>query len=184
MAGINWRLETRTKLVALFGGKCVDCGYDKHLSVLHFDHVDPSLKKFSIHARLALKPSPERWDELVAEASKCVLRCANCHLERSYKEGHVGRPVGSGKPEKSTDIALGQDYLVRLEERRQRKRQQLPGAHKDPENLARLKANREKFLKNPEAREKWTLKWAAALASPEYKEKWAAGMERYRRSKA
>lgn len=70
-------VERKLKLVALLGGKCNKCGYNKCLKCLHFHHRDPSEKKFGFSAvqyRLA-------WDVLVDEAKKCDLLCPTCHCE-------------------------------------------------------------------------------------------------------
>jgi hypothetical protein len=85
------RIKSREWLVALRGGKCVDCGYNRNISVLQFDHIDPDTKYTEMTAQLGLKPTPERLAWLEAEAMKCELRCANCHWERTLREGHIGR---------------------------------------------------------------------------------------------
>lgn len=75
------RFELKKKAVDYLGGKCIDCGYDRYLEALEFDHIDPTLKEFSIsgsHGR--------SWDVIKAELDKCALRCANCHRERHAKE--------------------------------------------------------------------------------------------------
>lgn len=73
----EWRRRAKRRLVAEAGGRCVTCGYDRHIGALEFHHVDPSAKAFPISGRgLALA-----FDRLRAEAAKCVLLCANCHAE-------------------------------------------------------------------------------------------------------
>lgn len=69
------RLVRKRKLVDELGGKCVDCGYSAHLAALDFDHVDPKTKSFNIGQKLSNSP----YYELLEEARKCVIRCANCH---------------------------------------------------------------------------------------------------------
>ncbi len=66
------------RLVATFGGACLSCGYSKSVRALTFHHRDPSQKSFGLNARLIMSVS---WEEAVAEASKCDLLCANCHME-------------------------------------------------------------------------------------------------------
>ncbi len=57
------------------GGKCVVCGYDKYLGALHFHHLNPNEKDFTIsNDRIKLV-------EAVEESKKCILLCANCHAE-------------------------------------------------------------------------------------------------------
>jgi hypothetical protein len=59
------------------GGSCAICGYDKHLGVLDFHHVDPLLKTFAISGG-GLSRS---WTSIENELKKCILVCANCHRE-------------------------------------------------------------------------------------------------------
>lgn len=78
-SGLNWskgghkewvRLR-KLKLLKMFGGCCVDCGYDGHPAALDFDHIDPRKKEGNV-AHL-------NWSKAVREAEKCEIRCANCH---------------------------------------------------------------------------------------------------------
>jgi hypothetical protein len=71
-------------LVEEAGGKCVVCGYDEHPAALQFHHLDPSRKEFQLSARGLTRGI----DRARAEASKCVLLCANCHalVEIGVKE--------------------------------------------------------------------------------------------------
>jgi hypothetical protein len=61
------------------GAKCVICGYDKCQNALHFHHLDPKTKKFTISDAFARKTYPT--EEIEAEIKKCILVCANCHVE-------------------------------------------------------------------------------------------------------
>lgn len=80
----------RAELVRLLGGRCVDCG---KIDDLEFDHVDPATKELEIS-----KSMFRRWDLLLAEVQKCVLRCAECHKTRSDAALNVERGGGlSGK---------------------------------------------------------------------------------------
>jgi hypothetical protein len=63
-------------LVAEAGGCCAVCGYDRCIVNLHFHHVDPATKAFGITMARGKSLSAYR-----AEATKCVLVCANCHGE-------------------------------------------------------------------------------------------------------
>jgi hypothetical protein len=54
---------------------------------LSFHHLDPATKRFVIaggHTR--------SWAQLVEEATRCVLLCANCHIEG--ESGLRSIPVG------------------------------------------------------------------------------------------
>ncbi len=65
--------------INLKGGKCVDCGFDKHYSALHFHHLRDKEMSWN-KMRLV---SEKRF---LAELDKCVLLCANCHAIRHYSE--------------------------------------------------------------------------------------------------
>jgi hypothetical protein len=69
------RRAVKAILVAEAGGACLLCGYDEAPAALHFHHVDPAAKAFTLAAR-GVSRSLERAR---AEAAKCVLLCANCH---------------------------------------------------------------------------------------------------------
>jgi hypothetical protein len=51
------------------------CGYDECVAALHFHHVDPSTKRFTIGRGMGVAMSALR-----EEAAKCVLLCSNCHM--------------------------------------------------------------------------------------------------------
>ncbi len=63
-------------IVEAMGGKCCICGYDKASQALDFHHVDPKEKDMVIANALLFK-----WSRIVAELRKCILVCANCHME-------------------------------------------------------------------------------------------------------
>ena len=63
-------------LVELLGGQCVRCGYDKTIRALVFHHPDPSQKEFGVGARWS-----SNLARLEVEVRKCILLCANCHIE-------------------------------------------------------------------------------------------------------
>jgi transposase len=73
------RKDVRDRLVAEAGGCCVICGYDRCIAALHFHHLDPATKRFSI--RSGRTPSLDRLRE---EAEKCILLCSNCHAEVEF----------------------------------------------------------------------------------------------------
>lgn len=68
----------RLLLIESKGGRCERCGYQRNGAALAFRHLDPSAKAFGIDMR---KCSNASWRSLVAEASKCMLLCLNCHAE-------------------------------------------------------------------------------------------------------
>jgi hypothetical protein len=63
-------------LVEEAGGCCAVCGYDRCIVNLHFHHVDPTTKLFTMSVA-----SGKGLAKLRDEAKKCVLVCANCHGE-------------------------------------------------------------------------------------------------------
>lgn len=69
------RRRVKAILVAEGGGACRLCGFDRHLAALHFHHLDPGLKHFSLSAH----GMSRSLDRARAEAAKCMLLCANCH---------------------------------------------------------------------------------------------------------
>lgn len=73
--------KLKLKAVEYKGGKCQDCGYNKSVWALHFHHLNPLEKDFSITGRSI------SWERLKPELDKCVLLCANCHAER-HEELH------------------------------------------------------------------------------------------------
>jgi hypothetical protein len=59
-----------------YGGACAACGYDKCISALEFDHLDPKQKSFAVSSSRSHMPSA------LKEAEKCLLLCCRCHRER------------------------------------------------------------------------------------------------------
>lgn len=71
------RRRVKQILVREAGGACSICGYRRCIAALEFHHLDPDSKRFSLsHRGVARSIAKAR-----AEASKCVLVCANCHAE-------------------------------------------------------------------------------------------------------
>lgn len=68
-------LEKKRALVALMGGQCQQCGYNRCLSALTFHHRNPNEKE------LELAQLSRSLKQLRKEALKCVLLCFNCHQE-------------------------------------------------------------------------------------------------------
>jgi hypothetical protein len=65
---------------------CVDCGESDPV-VLEFDHQRD--KDFAISKAVPMRIGKKR---LAAEIAKCVVRCANCHRRKTYRErGHRSR---------------------------------------------------------------------------------------------
>lgn len=73
---LRW-YERKLRAIKLLGGKCIDCGYNKHPAALQFHHLNPEEKEFN-WTKMRLK----RWDKIEKELQKCILLCANCHSIR------------------------------------------------------------------------------------------------------
>jgi hypothetical protein len=90
------RIKLRKKYRDLFNSSCCVCGYSKCTGALHFHHLDPKTKKFTItdavHGRVRATE-----EEIYEEIAKCILVCANCHAEI-----HLNK----------YEIIIDQDYII------------------------------------------------------------------------
>lgn len=79
------RDKVKKELIALAGGGCKICGYNRSPWSLTFHHRVPHEKEFSLSDLVSY--SAKRVQE---EAKKCDLLCQNCHMElheRYYYSG-------------------------------------------------------------------------------------------------
>jgi hypothetical protein len=83
----KWRKTTKETLVKALGGKCIICGYCNCTEALDLHHLDPDKKEFGFGKIVA---NPTNWSNIVNEAKKCVLLCANHH--REFHAGLVTLP--------------------------------------------------------------------------------------------
>ena len=60
------------------GGECQICSYRKNLAALEFHHIHADEKGFQLDLRSL---SNRAWSQILDEAHKCILVCANCHRE-------------------------------------------------------------------------------------------------------
>lgn len=71
--------ESKDKVVAYLGGKCIKCGYNKSVVALDVHHLDPS-KKFLEYKGI----KGRKFENIKKELDGCVLLCANCHREEHH----------------------------------------------------------------------------------------------------
>lgn len=72
----KWNRQTvKLKLIEHLGGKCQACGGKFHHAAFDFHHLDPKKKEFTITNKI----QNTSFENLLKEASKCMLLCANCH---------------------------------------------------------------------------------------------------------
>jgi hypothetical protein len=67
------RHRLKAAAVALLGGKCVRCGWDKNLVGLEFHHVCGK-KDYTVSLILC-----KSWESVKKEIEKCELLCSCCH---------------------------------------------------------------------------------------------------------
>jgi hypothetical protein len=73
----------RKKMLEYLSNKyCEICGFDD-IRTLDFDHIDPSVKNFSISRGMSDCLS---WDDILKEIKKCRILCANCHKIRTAEQ--------------------------------------------------------------------------------------------------
>jgi len=70
------RIKIDGNIVEYKGGKCVQCGYNKNMKALVFHHINPNEKEFSLSGCHCIS-----WKRIKKELDKCILLCANCHIE-------------------------------------------------------------------------------------------------------
>jgi hypothetical protein len=90
----QWRRKVKRVLVGEAGGRCALCGYDRCVAALEFHHVDPAHKAFG----LSDEGVARSLDRARAEAAKCVLLCANCHVEVERGVRTLPAPRGGFEP--------------------------------------------------------------------------------------
>ncbi len=71
------RKKVRLMAIEHLGGRCEICGYNKCMRALSFHHRDPLKKDFGISAQGMTRS----WEKVKQEVEKCMLLCANCHME-------------------------------------------------------------------------------------------------------
>lgn len=70
------RTKIKDKINEYKSQGCSICGYRKCISAIQFHHINPEEKEFEISSSLC-----RSWDKIEKEIAKCILVCANCHIE-------------------------------------------------------------------------------------------------------
>lgn len=73
---IDRQQQQKIKCIDYKGGRCVVCSYNRCNRSLHFHHLNPAEKEFSL-----AKYRNRSWTTTKAELDKCILVCSNCHGE-------------------------------------------------------------------------------------------------------
>jgi hypothetical protein len=76
------RKKVRLMAIEHLGGRCEICGHNKCMRALSFHHRDPLKKDFGISAQGMTRS----WERVKTEVEKCMLLCANCHMELHDEE--------------------------------------------------------------------------------------------------
>jgi 5-methylcytosine-specific restriction endonuclease McrA len=79
---LRYTNKKRQRAREYLGARCVKCGSQQEL---HFDHIDPKTKLFTIGKNYNLK-----WEVLQAELDKCQLLCKICHKKKTDREESSG----------------------------------------------------------------------------------------------
>jgi len=74
------RRQLKAQLVAIRGGQCSGCSYSGPAAAFDFHHRDATSKQFGLGTFYG------PWNDLLAEAEKCDMLCANCHRIRHAAE--------------------------------------------------------------------------------------------------
>jgi len=80
----RWRMKKKLELLSLGGNKCCDCNIENNIlnrNIFHFHHINGQ-KLFEVFKGV----NNRAWSEVLTEAAKCILLCANCHAIRHTKE--------------------------------------------------------------------------------------------------
>ena len=78
---VNKRFKFITRYKRLVG--CAFCGYKENPVALHYDHIDPKEKSFTVSKGYKSKG----MEALKNEIRKCQVLCANCHAVKTFKNG-------------------------------------------------------------------------------------------------
>ena len=77
---VQFRKAMKKYGVEYLGGRCQRCGYNKCMGALSFHHKDPRKKEYNFN------DSTMSIEKYKKELDKCILLCANCHMEEHWNE--------------------------------------------------------------------------------------------------
>jgi len=83
----HWRYKSNQMAMDAFGHKCGICGYNKCDRALCFHHLDPEKKETDFGGIC------QSWYKMVKDLRKCVLLCANCHMEVHDNITHIPKDI-------------------------------------------------------------------------------------------
>lgn len=87
------RIKIKERCLEYKGGKCQICGYNKSKRALSFHHISGK-KEFALSGSHCKK-----WESIQEELDKCMLVCANCHMELHEADN---RKVSGSSPDMPT----------------------------------------------------------------------------------
>lgn len=76
-------LSKKLSAISYLGGRCIDCGYNKHWAAFDFHHRDPNSKEYDWR-KLRLRSD----ESIKKELDKCDLLCCICHRIRHASGDH------------------------------------------------------------------------------------------------
>jgi len=102
----TYRDRVRNSVYGGYGSACAICGYSKCFRALQLHHVDKSQKSFAIS-----RWTCHNFEEILDEATKCVMLCANCHSE--VEDGMTELPANVRRFDRSIAVALKEITKIR-----------------------------------------------------------------------
>lgn len=73
------RKALKDECITSLGGKCSRCGYCEFSSGLDFHHLGNKEDEIAVLITKAAAGNGKQYSLLMAEVSKCILLCRNCH---------------------------------------------------------------------------------------------------------
>jgi hypothetical protein len=149
------------ELVVYKGALCADCKGAFPDCCFQFDHRDPHTKSFTISSKMSRPIS-----EMMIEADKCDLVCANCHAIRTANNPEVGKKISAAKMGKK----LSRRHAQSISKSNLGKN---AGKIRTPEHIEAIRRNAAKGRLI-----RWSKPEARSRMSVAMKEAWAAGRKR------